>query len=43
MELQKEMHKEKYRHSDFLERVPIKEEKLLKLFLKRSYYPIEVE
>jgi len=43
MELQEEMQKEKYRHSDFLERVPIKEEKLLKLFLRRDYYPIEVE
>jgi len=43
MELQKEIQQDKYRHSEFLERVPIKEEKLLQLFLKRKYYPIDVE
>ena len=43
MEVQKMLQKDKYRHVEFLERVPIKEEKLLKLFLKRNYYPIDVE
>ncbi|MHA1233887.1 MAG: hypothetical protein ACTSQL_02245 [Promethearchaeota archaeon] len=43
MELQKEFQKDKYRHSKFLEMVPIKEEKLLRLFLKRNYYSIGIE
>jgi len=43
MELQKEFQKDKYRHVEFLEMVPIKEEKLLKLFLKRENYPIKME
>ena len=43
MELQKEFQKDKYRHAEFLEMIPIKEEKLLKLFLKRNYYPIKTE
>jgi hypothetical protein len=43
MEIQKEFQKDKYRHAEFLEMLSIKEEKLLKLFLKRKKYPIEVE
>ena len=43
MELQKQFQKNKYRHTEFLEMLSIKEEKLLKLFLKRKQYPIEVE
>ena len=43
MELQKQFQKNKYRHAEFLEMLSIKEEKLLKLFLKRKHYPIEVE
>ena len=43
MELQKEFQKDKYRHVEFLEMVPIKEEKLLKLFLKRENYPIKIK
>ena len=43
MEVQRELQKDKYRHSEFLERVPIKEEKLLKLFLKRKIYPINTD
>jgi hypothetical protein len=39
MEIQKEFQKDKYRHSKFLEMITIKEEKLLKLFLKRIHYP----
>ena len=39
MELQKAFQKDKYRHSEFLEKITIKEEKLSKLFLKRKYYP----
>ncbi len=36
MELQKELQKDKYRQTEFLEMISIKEEKLLKLFLKRK-------
>ena len=36
MELQKELQKGKYRQTEFLEMISIKEEKLLKLFLKRK-------
>jgi len=43
MELRREFQKNKYRHAEFLEMISIKEEKLLKLFLKRKQYPIEVE
>ncbi len=43
MELQKQFQKNKYRHAEFLEMLSIKEEKILKLFLKRKQYPIEVE
>ncbi len=43
MELQREFRKEKYRHAEFLEMVPIKEEKLLKLFLKRNNHPIGIK
>ena len=43
MEPRREFQKDKYRHAEFLELLPIKEEKLLKLFLKRKQYPIEVE
>ena len=43
MELRKEFQKDKYRHSEFLEMLSIKEEKLLKLFLKRKKYPIKAE
>ncbi len=43
MEIQKEFQKDKYRHGEFLEMTPIKEEKLLKLFLKRNHYPIRIE
>ena len=43
MELQEEFQKNKYRHAKFLEMIPVKEEKLLKLFLKRNNHPIEME
>ena len=43
MELQKQFQKNKYRHAEFLEMLSIKEEKLLKLFLKRKQHPIKVE
>ena len=43
MELRKEFQKDKYRHAKFLEMISIKEEKLLKLFLKKKKHPIEVE
>ena len=43
MELQKGFQKDKYRHSKFLEMITIKEEKLLKLFLKRMHYPSGIE
>ena len=43
MELQKDFQKDKYRHAEFLEMVPIKEEKLLKLFLKKEHHRIEIE
>jgi len=43
MELRKEFQKDKYRHAKFLEMISIKEEKLLKLFLKKRKHPIEVE
>ena len=43
MELQKEFQRKKYRHAKFLEMIPVKEEKLLKLFLKRNHYPIRIE
>ena len=43
MELQKQFQNNKYRHAEFLEMLSIKEEKLLKLFLKRKQHPIEVE
>ncbi|NVM19441.1 MAG: hypothetical protein HWN80_17200 [Candidatus Lokiarchaeota archaeon] len=43
MELQKEFQKDRYRHPEFLEMISIKEDKLLKLFLKRNQNPIEVE
>ena len=35
--------KNKYRHSKFLEMIALKEEKLLKLFLKRKIYPIRIK
>jgi len=43
VEIQKELQKDKYRHAEFLEMLSIKEEKLLKLFLKRKKHPIEVK
>jgi len=43
MELQREFRKDKYRHTEFLEMIPIKEEKLLKLFLKKKNYRIGIE
>jgi len=43
MELRKEFQKDKYRHADFLEMLSVKEEKFLKLFLKRKQNPMEVE
>ncbi|MBY9015327.1 MAG: hypothetical protein KGD68_06510 [Candidatus Lokiarchaeota archaeon] len=43
MELQREFQKDKYRHAEFLEMIPIKEEKFLKLFLKRNDYPIGIK
>ena len=43
MELRKELQKDKYRHAEFLEMLSIKEDKLLKLFLKRKQHPIDVE
>jgi len=43
MEVQKMLQKDKYRHVEFLESVPIKEEKLLKLFLKRDNYPNKIK
>ncbi|GAH93111.1 unnamed protein product, partial [marine sediment metagenome] len=36
MDIQKEFQKDKYRHAEFLEMLSIKEEKFLKLFLKRK-------
>ena len=42
MEWQKECQKDKYRHANFLETLPIKEEKILKLFLKREQNPIDL-
>jgi len=43
MELRREFQKDKYRHAEFLEMISIKEEKLLKLFLKKKQRSIEVE
>ena len=43
MELQKEFQKNEYRHAEFLEMISVKEEKLLKLFLKRTQEPIKME
>ena len=43
MELRREFKKDKYRHTEFLEMISVKEEKLLKLFLKKKKHPIEVE
>ena len=43
MEIQKKFQNNEYRHSKFLEMITIKEEKLLKLFLKRKSYPIKIE
>ena len=43
MEIRKEFEKDKYRHAEMLEMLSIKEEKLLKLFLKRKQYPINLE
>jgi hypothetical protein len=43
MEIQKKFQKDKYRHSKFLEIITIKEEKLLKLFLKRIHHPSGIE
>ena len=43
MEVQKRLQKGKYRHEEFLVSIPIKEEKLLKLFLKRNNHPIGIE
>ncbi len=43
MELREQFQKDKYRHAEFLEMLPIKDEKLLKLFLKRKQHPNEVE
>ncbi|MBY8988332.1 MAG: hypothetical protein KGD61_07750 [Candidatus Lokiarchaeota archaeon] len=43
MEQRKEFQKDEYRHAEFLEMLSLKEEKLLKLFLKRKQYPIEIE
>jgi len=43
MERRKEFQEDQYRHADFLEMLSIKEDKLLKLFLKRKQDPIEVE
>ncbi|MFX0012410.1 MAG: hypothetical protein ACFE9R_19005 [Candidatus Hermodarchaeota archaeon] len=42
MELQKQYQKDKYRHANFLETLPIEEEKILKLFLKRKQNPIDL-
>ncbi|MFX0075345.1 MAG: hypothetical protein ACFE96_07880 [Candidatus Hermodarchaeota archaeon] len=42
MERRKEFHKDKYRHANFLETLPIREEKVLKLFLKRKQYPLDL-
>jgi len=43
MEIQKKFQTDRYRHSKFLEMITIKEEKLLKLFLKRMHYPSGIE
>jgi len=43
MERRKEFQKDKYRHAELLETIATKEEKLLKLFLKRNQHPNEVE
>ncbi|MHA1487584.1 MAG: hypothetical protein ACTSSC_10505 [Promethearchaeota archaeon] len=43
MEIQKKFQTDRYRHSKFLEMITIKEEKLLKLFLKRMYHPSGIE
>jgi hypothetical protein len=43
MELPREFRKDKYRHAEFLKMIPIKEEKLVKLFLKRNNYQIALE
>jgi hypothetical protein len=43
MELRKDFQKDEYRHAEFLETISIKEDKLLKLFLKRKRHPIKVE
>ena len=43
MELQREFQKDKYRHSEFLGMIPKKEEKLVKLFLKREHYQIDIK
>ncbi len=43
MERRKEFQSDKYRHPEFLEMISIKEEKLLKLFLKRRNDPIGLE
>ena len=43
MELRREFQKDKYRHAEFLEMISVKEEKLLKLFLKKKQRSIEVE
>jgi hypothetical protein len=43
MEMRKEFKRDKYRHANFLETLPIKEEKVLKLFLKRKQYPIDLK
>lgn len=43
MELGKEFQKDKYRHAEFLELISVKEEKLLKLFLKRTQESIGID
>jgi len=43
MEQRKKFQEDRYRHADFLEMLSIKEDKLLKFFLKRKQDPIEVE
>jgi hypothetical protein len=43
MEMRKEFQKEKYRHANFLETLPIREEKVLKLFLKRKQYTVDLK
>jgi len=42
VELKRELQKDRYTHVEFLEKLSIKEEKLLKLFLKRKRRPIEI-